>query len=69
MILILAGALLLACGGALGVLVLVAIRVDVRHMSLTDESRTCERTAARRLLGVYVRQAGHALDLCDQARR
>jgi len=67
MILILAGALLLACG-ALGVLVLVAIRVDERHMSLADESGACERTAARRLLGVYVRQAGQA-GTCDRVRR
>jgi hypothetical protein len=68
MILILAGVLLLACGG-LGVVALVAIRVDQRRMSLADGSRVCERTAIRRLLGVYVRQAGEPADVCGQGGR
>jgi hypothetical protein len=68
MIVILAGALVLACG-ALGAVVLVAIRVDAGRMSLADESRACERTAARRLLGVHVRRAGEAPGVCGQAGR
>jgi hypothetical protein len=69
MILILAGVLLLACGG-LGVVAMVAIRVDQRRLSLADDdSRACEPTAIRRLLGVYVRQAGKTADVCGQAGR
>jgi hypothetical protein len=68
MILILAGVLLLACG-ALGVVALVAIRIDQRRLSLADDSRDCERTAIRRLLGVYVRQAGKTADVCGEAGR
>lgn len=67
MILILAGVLLLACG-SLGVVALVAIRVDQRRLSLADDSRVGERTAVRRLLGVYVRQAGTTADVCQAGR-
>jgi hypothetical protein len=37
-------------------------------MSLTDEAGTGERTAARWVLGVYVRQAGQAAT-SDRVRR
>ena len=49
---------------ALLVLVLVGIRVEERHMSLTRAPSSCIEAATRRLLGVGVRTpgAGHGND-------
>ena len=43
---------------ALLVLVLVGIRVEERHMSLTRTPSSCIEAATRRLLGVGVRTPG-----------
>jgi hypothetical protein len=43
---------------ALLVLVLVGIRAEERHMSLTTAPGTCIEAATRRLLGVGVRTPG-----------
>ena len=43
---------------ALLVLVLVGIRVEERHMSLTRAPSSCIEAATRRLLGVGVRTPG-----------
>ena len=43
---------------ALLMLVLVGIRVEERHMSLTSNPRTRTEAVTRRLLGVGIRTAG-----------
>jgi hypothetical protein len=44
---------------ALLVLLLVGIRTEERHMSLTSGPRTCAGSLARRLTGVSVRRPQH----------
>jgi hypothetical protein len=45
---------------ALLVLLLIGIRTEERHMSLTSEPRTCAGSLARRLTGTSVRRSQQA---------
>jgi hypothetical protein len=55
---------------ALLVLLLVGIRTEERHMSLTSAPRTCAGSLARHLTGVGVRRAQQASHCrCGDRRR
>jgi hypothetical protein len=55
---------------ALLILVLVGIRTEERHMSLTSGPRTCAGALARHLTGVGVRRAHQAPRCrCEDTRR
>jgi hypothetical protein len=55
---------------ALLILLLVGIRTEERHMSLTSGPRTCAGSLARHLTGVGVRRARQAPHCrCEDTRR